>query len=792
MRVSFSWLKELVDFDLDPYTLAEKLTMAGFEVEEIEDRSSWAEGVLVGKILKADRHPNADKLQVCRVDVGQPDLLQIVCGAANARAGLYVPVALIGTFLPKAGQGLTIKASKLRGERSEGMICSLAELGLEKESAGIHEFPTDLELGIDVRPLLGLDDVILDVTSTANRADALSMVGIAREVAALTGGELHLPEVSPPTVPLGNWLEIEDPKACPAYIGTVIEGVKIAPSPGWLQQKIKASGMRPINNIVDITNYILLLWGQPLHSFDRGQMGFPIGVRFTRRGETLRTLDGQERSLDPLNLVITSQDCPVALAGVMGGEEREVTDQTTEILLEAALFDQAVIRRSARNQALRTEASSRYERGVNQATLEIASHHALQLIQELAGGSIKEQAMFDQRRPPSPPIELSLEQVQAVLGNVQDLEEISPDIVENTLTRLGFSLSHLGDGKWSVTVPPYRYGDIERPIDLIEEIARIYGYEKFIETLPPLTEGGYLPPVQEFLRQLRASLLGLGLTEVMHNSLRLPNQYQDHQVILTNPIAQEYSALRSDLISGLIDACVFNLSQGNGIMPAFEIGRVFSLEEGEVLEHDAVAGLIGSKSERAWRPQPPVDWFVAKGLLQSLFDRFNLDVEFQPDQKDPRLHPGRTASLWIDGKRLGTFGQIHPQYRSERELPDEIYVFELDLELIYEIIFDRSTPIFQPFSPFPPSGRDIAFFAQNSISVAEIQRSIEHTAGDILESVTLFDEYKGEGVPEGNRSLAFRLLYRLSDRTLTDEDVNPVQQKIRDMLEEKFAVILRS
>jgi phenylalanyl-tRNA synthetase beta chain len=343
-----------------------------------------------------------------------------------------------------------------------------------------------------------------------------------------------------------------------------------------------------------------------------------------------------------------------------------------------------------------------------------------------------------------------------------------------------------------VEVPPYRYGDIERPIDLIEEIARIYGYDKFTESLPALTEGGYLPPEQEFLRQLRSALLGLGLTEVMHNSLRLPNPYQDHQVTLTNPIAHEYSTLRSDLISGLIDACAFNLSQGNGVLCAFEIGRVFSWVEGEVIEQDAVGGIMGTRTDRSWRPQPPMDWFMAKGLLQTLFDRFDLAVEFQPDQKDQRLHPGRTASLWIDGKRLGTFGQLHPQYRSERELPDDIYVFELNLELIYEIIFDRPTPVFQPFSPFPPSDRDIAFFAKTDIAVGEIQRSILHAGGDILESVTLFDEYRGEGVPAGYRSLAFRLLYRLPDRTLTDEDVNPVQQKIRDMLEEKFAVILRS
>lgn len=585
-----------------------------------------------------------------------------------------------------------------------------------------------------------------------------------------------------------------DPKACPAYIGTVVEGVKVAPSPPWLQQKLKACGMRPINNIVDITNYILLLWGQPLHSFDRDKLDpeLKIGVRHARRGETLKTLDGQERALETVNLVITSNDRAVALAGVMGGESSEVSDSTTNILLEAALFDQAVIRRSARSQGLRTEASARYERGVNQATLEIAARHALQLIEELAGGTVSQQAVVDYRQPLTRRIELSLDQVRSILGYLEEGIEITGEIVEDTLGRLGFTLTKQEADRWQVTVPPYRYADIERPIDLIEEIARIYGYDRFSESLPALTVGGYLPPEQEFLRQLRSCLLGLGLTEVMHNSLRLPNDCQSDQVLLTNPIAQEYSALRSDLISGLIDACCFNLSQGNGIIPAFEIGRVFRLQDGEVIEADHVAGLVGTRLDRSWRAQPPMDWFMAKGLLEAIFDRFNLTVEYQPDCKDQRLHPGRTASLWLNGNRLGTLGQLHPQYRAERELPPAIYVFELDLEVLYDVILDRSVPVFQPFSLFPASDRDIAFFARIDITVAEIQRAIVQAAGDILESVTLFDEYRGEGVPAGHRSLAFRLVYRLADRTLTDDDVNPVHQRVRDMLEEKFSVILRS
>ncbi|MDZ7996016.1 MAG: phenylalanine--tRNA ligase subunit beta [Nostoc sp. EfeVER01] len=816
MRISLNWLRELVEIKLSPEELAETLTMAGFEVEEIEDRRTWANGVVIGKVLERQPHPNADKLSVCQVDIGTGETLNIVCGAANVKADIYVPVATTGTYLPNID--LKIKPAKLRGVPSQGMICSLKELGLPTDVDGIHIFiQENLPLGSDVRPLLGLDDVILDLTATANRADALSMVGVAREVAALTGGKLSIPEPGEVSIPKnsGNLaLKIADTQACPAYIGTVIEQVKIAPSPEWLQQRLRAAGVRPISNVVDITNYVLLEWGQPLHAFDgdrlksvAGSENLTIGVRFANNGEFLKTLDGQTRTLSTQNLLITANDRPVALAGVMGGEETEVHEGTQSLVLEAALFDSVAIRRSSRSVGLRSEASGRYERGVNRAELEIANRRALSLISELASGIIVQQEIADTRPDPSTwsrSIALRLDRVNQILGPIdleEDTGELQKQDVERILTALGCQLTSSGEDNshqptWSVSVPPYRYRDLEREIDLIEEIARLYGYNKFCDTLPEKAEAGYLPLDQELIRKLRAFLRAEGLTELIHYSLVKPGE--DRNIVLSNPLFVEYSALRTDLISGLIDAFQYNLEQGNGALNGFEIGQIFWQEEDGLQETEALAGIIGgdrtlgkwSKSGR----EEPITWFEAKGILESVFRQLSLQIEFQPDRRDDRLHPGRTASLWIRGNRLGIFGQLHPQLRREKGLPDSVYVFQLDLDVLLESVGQDEVlvPTFQPYSTYPASDRDIAFFAPVKISVVEIEKVITKAGKDLLESVELFDEYRGENVPEGQRSLAFRLIYRASDRTLTEAEVEPVHNKVREALVEKFGVNLRS
>jgi phenylalanyl-tRNA synthetase beta chain len=818
MRISLNWLRELVDITMSPEELAEALTMAGFEVEEIEDRRTWAAGVVIGKVLTREPHPNADKLSVCTVDIGGEQPSTIVCGAANVRADIYVPVATLGSYLPIVD--LRIKPRKLRDVPSEGMICSLAEVGLTKESEGIHIFTEEnLQVGTDARSLLGLDDVVLDLTSTANRADALSMVGIAREVAAITGAALRLPEPGTIATQSGSDLtvRITETQACPIYMGTVVSGVKIAPSPQWLQRRLQAAGTRPINNVVDVTNYVLLEWGQPLHAFDRDRLqslvppsatSLAIGVRFADSSETLTTLDSQKRTLQEQTLVITANDQPVALAGVMGGESTEVHGETENLMLEAAIFDPVAVRRSARSQGIRTEASTRYERGVNQAAVGIACRRALEMIMELAGGTIGTQAVTDTRPGQTETvrtIELRLDRVIQVLGPINLTPENSeePEVadlqaadVERTLTALGCQLTLTKPGVWSVTVPPYRYRDLEREIDLIEEVARLYGFNKFCDTLPGKTEAGFLSVEQALSRRIQAALRAVGLTEVIHYSL-VKAESQD-QVSLVNPLLVEYSALRTELVTGLIDAFQYNLEQGNGALNAFEIGRVFWRDEEGLAEADKVAGIMGGDAKQGLWTQSgramPMSWFEAKGRMESAFQRLGLSVEYQPDRRDESLHPGRTASLWVQGDRLGTFGQLHPQLRQERGLPDEVYVFELDLDVLFDRLDNDEliTPIFQAYSTYPASDRDIAFFASTKVSVAELERTIKKAGGKLLDSVTLFDEYRGENVPEGKRSLAFRLVYRTGDRTLTDEDVEPVHSKVRDALVEKFSVDLRS
>lgn len=824
MRVSLNWLQDLVKVTVAPDLLAETLTMAGFEVEAIEDRRTWADGVVVGRVLQREPHPNADKLSVCQVDVGAESPLQIVCGASNVRGDIFVPVATVGTYLPTID--LKIRPAKLRGVSSSGMICSLAEIGLEKESAGIHIFSDgDLSSGDDVRPLLGLNDVVLDLTSTANRADALSMVGIAREVAALTGASLHLP--SPAAIALDENPEVLAVKgigaACPAYGGTVIEGVKVGPSPLWLQQRLQAAGIRAINNVVDVTNYILLEWGQPLHAFDGDRLKervgtdgpLVMGVRYARNGETLKTLDGQNRTLGEQALVVTANDRPVALAGVMGGEDTEVHDGTTQVMLEAAIFDSVAIRRSARSQGVRTEASTRYERGVNQVEFSVAWERALDLMVNLTGGRIVGRALVDQRdaqmtQPRS--IELRLERIRDVLGSVyreDDLGELQPEEVERILKALGCHIEPVSDSSengtesdpteervWSVTVPFYRYRDLEREIDLIEEVARLFGYDNFCDTLPEKGELGYLPLELSLTAQVREAFRASGMTELLHYSLVKP--IAERQVVLANPLLAEYSALRTELLSGLIDAFQFNLQQGNGSLNGFEIGRVFWQDEDGFIEAEAIAGIVGGDPlQGRWvngGRDYPLTWYEAKGMIESVFQRLGLKVEYQPALQDPRLHPGRTASLWLQGNRLGTFGQLHPQLRQERDLPDAVYGFELDLDLILAFLEQTGTgqTRFQSYSSYPASDRDLALFAPISLAVAEIQRAIVRAGGDLLESVELFDEYRGEGVPEGQRSLGFRLVYRMEDQTLTDEAIEPVHQKVREALEEHFQVSLRS
>jgi len=827
MRVSVNWLKELVDFDFSPEALADALTMAGFEVEDIEDRQSWAEGVVVGRVLGREPHPDAEKLSVCTVDIGAAENSTIVCGAANVGADMCVPVATVGSYLPKVD--LKIKPRELRGVPSAGMICSLAELGLARDSEGIHVFSEasfergEIKAGQDVRPVLGLNDFVLDVTSTANRADALSMVGIAREISAITGNPLKLPVAQTLEGSQGELSGVEitlsEPKACPIYIGSILEGIEIGPSPDWMQQRLIASGTRAISNVVDVTNYVLLEWGQPLHAFDLdrlstagGSQPVTVSVRYANAGETLTTLDEKERKLAEQTLLITANDAPVALAGVMGGFDTEVIDTTTKVFLEAAYFDTAAIRKSARSQGLRTEASARYERGVNPAELQLACDRALQLLIETTGATLVGQS--EDRTEvgnitPTREVSLRLSRINQILGRVKDGEStklLDKTTVETLLDKLGCKATADSEDAWTVTVPPYRYRDLEREIDLVEEVARLYGYDHFDNTLPSQTSRGYLSESAALSRKLRAAFRGAGLTEAIHYSLTSP--YSDRQVVLANPLFTEYSALRIDLIDGLIDAFQLNVNQGNGPLNAFEIGTVFNKpsdnpESGDPVESVKVSGIIGGDARRGrWvnsNQETPMTWYEAKGVLQCVFNTLGLAVDYRTDNvtdsSEQRLHPGRTAGLFVRGRtRLGTFSQLHPELRRDKDLPEAVYVFELDWSVLEMCLTGKSGKAvkFAAYSTYPASDRDLAFFAPTEVSVSDLQRAIEKSGGKLLDTVTLFDEYKGKNVPEGQRSLAFRLVYRSSDRTLTDKEIDPVHQKVRTSLEKSYKVSLRS
>ena len=827
MRVSVNWLKELVEFDFSPEALADALTMAGFEVEDIEDRQSWAEGVVVGRVLKREPHPDAEKLSVCTVDIGAAESSTIVCGAANVGADMCVPVATVGSYLPKVD--LKIKPRELRGVPSAGMICSLAELGLARDSEGIHVFNEasfergDIQAGQDVRPILGLNDFVLDVTSTANRADALSMVGIAREISAITGNPLKLPvaealDGSQKPLPALN-VTLKEPKACPIYMGSILEGIEIGPSPEWMQQRLIASGTRAINNVVDVTNYVLLEWGQPLHAFDLDRLitigktqPVTVSVRYAKADEVLMTLDEKERKLAEQTLLITTNDVPVALAGVMGGFDSEVVDTTKRVFLEAAYFDAAAIRKSARSQGLRTEASARYERGVNPAELKLASDRALQLLIETTGATLTGQG--EDRTEvgnitPTRDVSLRLSRINQILGRVKDGETtklLDKATVETLLGKLGCRAAAEDEDTWTVEVPPYRYRDLEREIDLIEEVARLYGYDHFDNTLPSQTSRGYLSDSAALSRKLRAAFRGAGLTEAIHYSLTSPNS--ERQVVLANPLFTEYSALRIDLIDGLVDAFQLNVNQGNGPLNAFEIGTVFNKpddnpESGEPVESIKVSGIIGGDARRGrWvtsNQETPMTWYEAKGVLECVFNTLGLSVDYRTDKltdtDDPRLHPGRTAGLFVRGRtRLGTFSQLHPELRRDKDLPEAVYVFEMDWSVLEMCLTGKSGKAvkFAAYSTYPASDRDLAFFASTEVSVSDLQRAIEKSGGKLLDTVTLFDEYKGKNVPEGQRSLAFRLVYRSSDRTLTDKEIDPVHQKVRAALEKSYKVSLRS
>ena len=816
MRVSLSWLQDLVQVNEPAEALAERLSMAGFEVEAIDDLSSLAQGVLVGHVLEREKHPNADKLSVCSVDVGAAEPLQIVCGASNVRAGIHVPVATVGAVLPAVN--LTIKAGELRGVASNGMICSLAELGQPSAVDGIAVLEelssAPLVVGAPIAPVLGLDDVVLELAITANRPDGLSMTGIAREVAALTGADLHLPTLTPPAAQHALAVDPASAEAMRAggiYALTELSGVDTSgPSPDWLQQRLQRAGMNSINPAVDLTNLVMLELGQPLHAFDVDALerlcgsavqAADFGLRQARQGETFRGLDGRDLSLDPRAQVVTCNDMPIALAGVIGSEASGVTAQTTRIWLESAMFSAASVRNTARCAGLRTEASSRYEKGLPREVTLLAAQRACSLIQKHCGGQAGPTLVCEAPMEAPQPLLLRRDALHQLLGPLdtpEGPEDLEDGAIERCLEALGCELTSTEAG-WQVAIPPSRRCDLVREVDLIEEVARLIGFDRFGSHLPdPLSPGG-LTPQQTAERRLRQLLCATGLQEVTTLSLTGPSD-DDDRIAIANPLLAETSHLRTSLWDEHLRICQRNLQASQPGCWIFELGHVFHRQgEGGTIEQRARLGgmICAERRLERWsssgKPEP-LNYYQARGLLTRLFAGLRLEVSDRPLSSDMRLHPGRSAELILEGRPLGCFGQLHPLMSERFDLPEQTYGFDLDLERLLQaaIRSNRWVPAFKPYPTVPAMERDLAVLVQRSQTSTELIQAIRKAGKPLLESVELIDRFEGGQLPSDQCSQAFRIRYRSQQATLTDDALQPVHEKVRQALVKQFGAELRS
>ena len=819
MRVSLQWLQELVACTLPVEELAERLSVAGFEVEEIEDLAARAAGVVVGHVQSREPHPNADKLSVCTVAIGADEPLQIVCGAKNVRAGIHVAVATVGSYLPAVD--LTIKPAELRGVASSGMICSLSELGLADSSDGIVILDEALAsvpaLGTPVGPLFGLDDQVLELAITANRPDGLSMQGIAREVAALSGAALSLPAAAPaiPVQPLPVSASAQERiEAGGLFSVTALNNLQVGPSPQWLQSRLERAGLRPINNVVDITNLVMLEFGQPLHAFDAAKLAALSGgqadpsrldLRSGHSGEAFKALDGSIHSLSDEAWVVSYADQPVALAGVIGGDNSCVDASTTSIWLEAAMFAPQTVRRSARSVGLRTDASSRFEKGLPREVTLSAADRAVQLLQDLCGAQVEGRWGHERSEAPRQALQLRSDALHNLLGPVVDASGEEGDLpnaeIEQILTALGCQLRPDDEG-WQVQVPPSRAMDLQREVDLIEEVARLVGYDRFASHLPDPIEPGGLSDAQQAERRLRRMLVDAGLQETCSLSLGpaesdRPGADPQRRVALANPLLADYSHLRDSLVDELLQAAQRNLQAGRSGFWAFELGNVFDATAADGGQRLQLAGVIcGSRQAELWsssgKPQA-LDYFQARGVLQQALDSLKLPVEDRRLSDEPLLHPGRAAQLAVEGRPGGWFGQVHPELAERYDLPAATYLFQLEMAQLLSAATRRNRwqPAFAAFATVPASERDLALVVPATTASGQLLQAIRKAGKPLLEQAELVDRYEGEQVAAGSCSQAFRLRYRDPKRTLTDTEVDGAHEKIRAALEKQFGAQLR-
>jgi phenylalanyl-tRNA synthetase beta chain len=803
MIVTYNWIKEFVDCDLPAEELSHLLTMLGLEVERMEVVGGGMDDVVVAQVVERNQHPNADKLSLCKIDDGSGgELLSVVCGAQNFKAGDKVALAKIGATLPG---DFKIKRSKIRGEESFGMLCSEKELELSTESSGIMILPESFALGTPLFDALGTKDTVFEIGLTPNRADCLSVVGVAREIAAKLGKKVHYPghEVVETGAPIDKIasVTIEAPALCPRYTARHISGCTLAPSPLWLTDRLRAAGIRSINNIVDVTNYVLLEYGHPLHAFDFKLLsGGRIVVAAAGEGEAFGTLDGQERLLTASDLTIRDAEKGVALAGIMGGGNSEIGEGTTEVLLESAYFDPSAIRRTSKRLGIHTESSHRFERGTDVAGLTRALDRAASLIAELSGGKIA-RGMIDVYPQPVEPrvITARLSRINAVSGL-----SLSAAEVQDIFQRLEFTVSETEPGVFRVKVPLFRV-DLEREIDLVEEVVRLNGFEKVPLTLPQASVLSELPSASQRLTlRVKDLLVSQGLSEVINYSFVAPascekillpaDDFRRKGVALLNPISDELSVMRTTLLPGLLETAVKNINFRTLDLRIFEMRRIYIPTEGNELPDEPLylsALLTGRRDPEGWnQAKGDLDFFDVKGLVETLLDELHVaKVSYSAEELDPYYHPGKACRVMAGNRALGSFGELHPSVQENYGIDAPLLYLELNFEKL--IGCKKEMGVAQVPSRFPSTFRDIAMLLPEATPAAEILACVENVKAAELEGVELFDLYTGGNIPQGEKSIAVRVRYGSRERTLTDDEVTKLHGRVMANLQKKLNVSFR-
>ncbi|MGH7984724.1 MAG: phenylalanine--tRNA ligase subunit beta [Candidatus Binataceae bacterium] len=815
MKLPLSWLGEFITLEAALEELCSRLTMAGLEVENVERIEPTFSGVYVAEVLGVERHPNADRLSLCEVDAGVAGRWRVVCGAPNVRAGMFAALAKVGACLAGGvhGEGtgslataVPLQAALIRGVQSEGMLCSELELALSQEHEGILELGADARPGADLADYLRMPDTVLDIAITPNRGDCLSIVGLAREIAALFGLKLKLPRLRLVKTPAHDGahpalsVEIQAPEACPRYAALAMENIRIGPSPVTVRRRLELCGMRAVNNVVDATTYVMLELGQPLHAFDADRVaGGGIVVRRADNDRAFTTLDNVNRALDPADLLITDREKPLALAGVMGGRNSEVSTATVRIIFESAYFEPVTIARTARRLGLRSEASYRFERGIDRAGQVNALLRVAELTRKFAGGR-ESAAVTDIEANPAANREIMLDLgvMAALLGVKVPVTE-----VRRRLKAIGAKVSPLPGNCLKVIAPPFR-PDLNQAADLAEEVARLPGLAEIPATLPTRPAlASPLDPLRSSTRRARALMLGCGLVECRtvafiapDENLRFPGFEGARAVRVNNPLSAELSELRRSLLPGLLQALRFNLNREATAFHAFELGKVFGIRDGVVGEHERVAGVSFGEYARGVVGQPGMaaSFATIKGIVETCLGALAVSkrVEFVSSEEgvSPYLHPGRAAQIHIDGEKLGIVGELHPAEMLRYELNSTCALFELDLSLLLSYVF-LPRPAIETPPKYPAVRRDLALVLTREYPAAKILRALEEIGPALLESVDIFDVYEGSSIPQGKKSVALACRYRSKERTLTDEEVNRTHAALVEQAKVRLGAELR-